>query len=163
MRKEWTHREKWRARWFLSAMLVLLVALAACGKPQEACAAVEGHRCLDASRHDGIRQGTPRVQHDERARVPRSSHSRYPLPGLRGCREQPLRSSAGQGTRHRLLLRERGMLSELPRCRRRPSRQDTGRFMFWKAGCLPGSRRGIPWRRSSGSRGVRSSRSGPRH
>ena len=29
----------------------------------------------------------------------------------------------------------------------RPSRPATSRFMSWKAGCPPGSRRAIPWRR----------------
>ena len=83
------------------------------------------------------------------------------LPGLRGYREQPLRLAGRQGPGHRLLLRKRGLLPELPGRRCGPTVTATNRCTSWKAAFLSGRRRDTPWRPSSESPGDRSSRSGP--
>ena len=92
--------------------LMLLVALAACGKPAEPAPAA--WKVIDASTLRAMMAPTrtSRVQHDERARMPRSPA--FPAPAAlpaRISRTTPP-SCRRQRPRHRLLLRECGMLPE---------------------------------------------------
>ena len=135
---------------------MLLVALAACVKPQEAA---PPWKTIDAPTLKSMMASGKNIsvyQHDERARVPRSPYPGHAVPGLRGDRKQRLRPAGRQGPRSssstvKAKAATGAVVRPMP-----PSVTATNRCTFWQAGYRPGSRRDIPWKLSSASPGCRS-------